>query len=75
MSLGELTQAAAAFVTVQGAFNWVVDNYNRLADWRSSAHRVATLLVAIDAVAPLPGAPTQAGPDKAARTTTDAAAG
>jgi len=48
MSLGELTQAAAAFVVVQGAFNWVVDNYQRLADWRSSVHRVATLLLAFD---------------------------
>lgn len=50
MSLGELTQTAAAFVTVQGAFNWVVDNYQRLADWRSSVHRVATLLLALDAL-------------------------
>ncbi len=48
MSLGELTQAAAAFVVLQGAFNWLVDNYQRVADWRASAHRVATLLVAID---------------------------
>ena len=48
MSLGELTQAAAAFVTVQGAFNWLVDNYQRLADWQSSARRVATLLIALD---------------------------
>jgi ABC-type uncharacterized transport system fused permease/ATPase subunit len=48
MSLGELTQSAAAFVTVQGAFNWLVDNYQRLADWRSAAHRVATLLIALD---------------------------
>lgn len=48
MSLGELTQTAAAFVTVQGAFNWLVDNYQRLSDWRSSAHRVATLLNALD---------------------------
>lgn len=48
MSLGELTQTAAAFVTVQTAFNWLVDNYQRLADWRSSAHRVATLLNALD---------------------------
>lgn len=48
MTLGELTQAAAAFVTVQGAFNWLVDNYQRLADWKSSALRVATLLVALD---------------------------
>ncbi len=50
MSLGELTQAAAAFVTVQGAFNWLVDNYQRLADWRSSVNRVASLLLAIDAL-------------------------
>jgi putative ATP-binding cassette transporter len=48
MSLGELTQAAAAFVTVQNAFNWLVDNYGRLADWRSSVNRVATLLLALD---------------------------
>jgi len=48
MSLGELTQAAAAFVVVQSAFNWLVDNYQRLADWRSSAYRVATLLIALD---------------------------
>ena len=48
MTLGELTQAAAAFVVVQGAFNWLVDNYQRVADWRSSVHRVATLLLALD---------------------------
>jgi len=48
MSLGELTQSAAAFVVVQSAFNWLVDNYQRFADWQSSAHRVATLLLAID---------------------------
>jgi putative ATP-binding cassette transporter len=48
MSLGELTQSAAAFVVVQGAFNWLVDNYARLSDWRSSAYRVATLLRALD---------------------------
>ena len=48
MSLGEVTQSAAAFVTVQGAFNWLVDNYGRIADWRSSVNRVATLLLALD---------------------------
>jgi putative ATP-binding cassette transporter len=53
MSLGELTQSAAAFVTVQSAFNWLVDNYGRLADWRSSVNRVASLLLALDAVAAL----------------------
>jgi ABC-type uncharacterized transport system fused permease/ATPase subunit len=35
---------------VQAAFNWIVDNYQRLADWRSSAYRVATLLQALDDV-------------------------
>jgi len=48
MTLGELTQSAAAFVTVQSAFNWLVDNYQRLADWRSSMHRVGSLLIALD---------------------------
>ncbi|MFZ1415564.1 MAG: SbmA/BacA-like family transporter [Defluviicoccus sp.] len=50
MTLGEVTQATAAFFTVQAALNWLVDNYPRLADWRSSAHRVATLLVSLDAI-------------------------
>ena len=50
MTLGELTQASAAFVTVQLAFNWLVDNYQRLADWRSAVNRVAALLLALDAV-------------------------
>jgi len=58
MTLGELTQTAAAFVVVQTAFNWLVDNYQRLAEWRSSAHRVATLLLALDEIeAKEPAAP------------------
>jgi len=48
MTLGELTQSAAAFVTVQSAFNWLVDNYPRLADWTASARRAASLLIALD---------------------------
>lgn len=48
MLLGEVTQAAAAFVAVQGLFNWLVDNYPRLAEWVSSASRVGTLLCAFD---------------------------
>ncbi|WP_218191124.1 SbmA/BacA-like family transporter [Enhydrobacter aerosaccus] len=48
VSLGEVTQAAAAFVSVQGAFNWLVDNYPRLAEWLSSAYRVGILLKAFD---------------------------
>ena len=48
MSLGGLTQAAAAFTTVQISFSWMIDNYQRVADWRSSVNRVAALLLAID---------------------------
>ena len=44
MELGEMTQSAGAFVAVQGAFSWLVDNYPRLADWASSASRVGVLL-------------------------------
>jgi vitamin B12/bleomycin/antimicrobial peptide transport system ATP-binding/permease protein len=51
MTLGELTQASAAFVIVQVGFNWLVDNYQRLSDWRSAVNRVATLLMALDEVA------------------------
>lgn len=50
MQLGEVTQAAAAFAAVQGAFNWLVDNYPRLAEWASSASRVGILLFALDRV-------------------------
>lgn len=66
MSLGEVTQAAAAFVTVQGAFNWLVDNYPRLADWASSANRVGALLVSFEGLDD-PGriAPAEADADSA----------
>jgi putative ATP-binding cassette transporter len=48
MSLGQVMQAAAAFVQVQASFNWLVDNYPRFADWAASARRVAALLIALD---------------------------
>lgn len=47
MTLGQVMQALSAFVTVQVAFNWVVDNYPRLADWTASARRLATVLDAL----------------------------
>ncbi len=50
MSLGEIMQAASAFTIVQGAFNWLVDNYPRMADWTASARRVASLMVALDSL-------------------------
>lgn len=48
MLLGEMTQSAAAFVAVQSAFNWLVDNYPRLAEWASSSSRVGVLLLRLD---------------------------
>ena len=48
MSLGQVMQAASAFVTVQAAFNWIVENYPRFADWTASARRVAALLMSLD---------------------------
>jgi putative ATP-binding cassette transporter len=48
MSLGEVAQAAAAFVSVQTALNWVVGNYQRLAEWTASVNRVSSLLLTWD---------------------------
>jgi vitamin B12/bleomycin/antimicrobial peptide transport system ATP-binding/permease protein len=48
MSLGEVMQAASAFTIVQAAFNWLVDNYPKMADWTASARRVASLMIALD---------------------------
>ena len=48
MTLGTVMQASAAFIQVQYAFNWIVDNYPRLAEWTASARRASNLLVALD---------------------------
>lgn len=52
MLLGDVTQAAA-FVAVQGAFNWLIDNFPRLAECLSSANRVGNLLTAFDRLEPV----------------------
>ena len=44
LSLGEVTQLAGAFVQVQMAISWLVDNYNRVAEWYASARRVMDIL-------------------------------
>ncbi len=46
ITLGALTQSAAAFVQVQVALNWIVDNYPRLAEWLASVGRVTALWTA-----------------------------
>jgi len=50
MSLGEVMQASSAFLIVQNAFSWLVDNYPRFANWSASARRITSLLVSIDAL-------------------------
>lgn len=50
MTLGEVAQAVAAFVMVQSALNWLVDNYPGLAECMSSVNRVGSLLLAMDEV-------------------------
>jgi vitamin B12/bleomycin/antimicrobial peptide transport system ATP-binding/permease protein len=50
MSLGQVMQAASAFTIVQAAFNWLVDNYPKLADWTASARRTASLMTSLDAL-------------------------
>ncbi|MBB4198931.1 putative ATP-binding cassette transporter [Rhodoblastus sphagnicola] len=48
MSLGDLIQVAAAFVQVQMALNWIMDNFIRLAEWRASANRVMEMVGNMD---------------------------
>src|SRR5262249_55107418 len=50
MTLGQVMQVAAAFVTVLGALNWFTDNYVRLAEWSASARRVDELYVGLELV-------------------------
>jgi putative ATP-binding cassette transporter len=49
LTLGEVMQLASAFVQVQIAVGWLVDNYSRLAEWFASAGRIVELIDALDA--------------------------
>lgn len=49
MSLGDLMQAAAAFLQVQLSLNWLADNALSIANWSASARRVAALDLAMEA--------------------------
>jgi putative ATP-binding cassette transporter len=44
LTLGEVVQLAAAFVQVQLAISWIVDNYSRLSEWLASARRVLDIV-------------------------------
>ena len=42
IQLGELMQVASAFGRVQESLSWLVDNYDKLADWRATSDRLTT---------------------------------
>jgi putative ATP-binding cassette transporter len=48
MTLGDLMQAAAAFLQVQLSLNWLADNALSIANWSASARRVAVLDLAME---------------------------
>ncbi len=48
LSLGAVMQLAAAFVQVQMAIAWLVENWRALANWLASARRVVELAEALD---------------------------
>jgi vitamin B12/bleomycin/antimicrobial peptide transport system ATP-binding/permease protein len=50
LTLGQVTQLAFAFQQVQIAISWIVDNYNRIAEWYASARRVLDVVDACEAV-------------------------
>ena len=49
MSLGDLVSLGPAFVQVQMALGWLVDNFRQVATWFASAGRVFDMIEAVDA--------------------------
>ncbi|MBX6743824.1 MAG: ABC transporter ATP-binding protein/permease, partial [Acetobacteraceae bacterium] len=49
ITLGVLMQITQAFYQVTGSLNWFVDNFPRLAEWRSHVERVAELAEMLEA--------------------------
>jgi putative ATP-binding cassette transporter len=75
LTLGQVTQLAAAFVEVQIAISWVVDNYNRVAEWYASGKRVMDIVEACDGIdGEMPKAPAMAGETGGAVLTLDGVA-
>src|SRR5262249_35442656 len=70
LTLGQVTQLAAAFVQVQIAISWVFDNYNRVADRYASARRVMYIVNACETsdpeIEPISATPTRPAPGKSA---------
>jgi putative ATP-binding cassette transporter len=61
ITLGGLMQIGAAFGQVQGALNWFVDNFPRIAEWRSAVSRIVVfrdMIEDLDALTEDPAQPT-----------------
>lgn len=50
MTLGAVMQLATAFIQVQLALNWMVDNFVRFAEWQASANRVGEFVATLEAL-------------------------
>ncbi|WP_186420847.1 ABC transporter ATP-binding protein/permease [Bosea sp. CS1GBMeth4] len=50
LSFGRLMMAVAAFLQVQQALRWFIDNYGRIADWHATFLRIKTFRDALAAV-------------------------
>src|SRR5260221_4820016 len=48
IALGQLTQIADAFSSVQGALSWFVDAFSSLADWKASVNRLIAFVDAME---------------------------
>jgi len=57
LTLGEVVQLGGAFVQVQLAISWIVDNYARLSEWFASARRVLDIADACDGLDRVLGSP------------------
>lgn len=52
LTLGEVMQLASAFIQVQIAIAWLVDNYRAIAEWFASARRIVELADSFEQVDP-----------------------
>ena len=59
ITLGGLMQIVAAFTQVQASLNWFVDNFPKLAEWRSAVERVLSFQQAVEDVKRLAADPEQ----------------
>lgn len=59
ITLGGLMQIVAAFAQVQTSLNWFVDNFPKLAEWRSACERVLAFRQAVEDVKRLAADPEQ----------------